>query len=142
MSNASAVGNITGHCLCGGVRYKASAVRRQVIRCHCEMCRRAIGNVWTATQALRSDLTIEDDDCLSWYQSSNHVRRGFCGKCGASLFFDSDQRPTMSIAAATIDQPSGLEFAAHVFTDEATDYEPLSDGAPTFPNDQHGITYP
>ena len=142
MSNSNAVQNVTGHCLCGGIRYKASAVRRQAIRCHCEMCRRAIGNVWTATQAVRADLTIEDDGCLTWYQSSDHARRGFCNRCGASLFFDSNQRPTMGIAAATIDQPSGLEFAAHIFTDDATDYEPLTDGAPTFTDGRHGIVYP
>ena len=142
MSNTNAVQDVTGHCLCGGVSYKATAVRRQAVRCHCEMCRRAIGNVWTATQAVRSDLTIEDDGCLTWYQSSDRARRGFCNRCGASLFFDNNQRPTMGIAAATIDQPSGLEFAAHIFTDDATDYEPLSDGAPTFSDGHHGIVYP
>tara|TARA_Y100001934_G_scaffold283501_1_gene403784 strand:- start:1547 stop:1867 length:321 start_codon:yes stop_codon:yes gene_type:complete len=106
------------------------------------MCRRAIGNVWTATQVLREDLRVEEDDCLSWFQSSDHARRGFCNRCGASLFFDSNKRPTMGIAAATIDQPSGLEFAAHIYTDEATDYEPLTDGATTYADGQHGITYP
>ena len=142
MPTSTPVKNVTGRCLCGGVRYTASAVRREVIRCHCEMCRRAIGNVWTATLALRSDLTIEDDGCLRWYQSSDHARRGFCGKCGASLFFDSEQRPSIGIAAATIDQPSGLEFAAHIFTADAADYEPISDDEASFADGQHGIVYP
>jgi hypothetical protein len=142
MSKVEPVKNITGHCLCGGVRYKANAARRQVIRCHCEMCRRAVGNVWTATQALRGDLKVEDDGCLSWYQSSDHARRGFCNRCGASLFFDSSHRPTMGIAAATIDQPSGLEFSAHIYTDDATDYEPLSENVPSYADGRHGITYP
>ncbi len=142
MSTSNAVGDISGHCLCGGVRYRAPAARRQAVRCHCEMCRRAIGSIWTATQVVREDLTIEDDDCLSWYRSSDHARRGFCGRCGASLFFDSDRRPTMGIAAATIDQPSGLEFAAHIHTADATDYEPISGEAPSFRDGRHGIVYP
>lgn len=142
MSNTNAVENVTGHCLCGGVRYKASAVRRELIQCHCEMCRRATGVVWRATQAVRADLTIEDDDCLTWYQSSEHARRGFCRNCGASLFFDSDQRPNMGIAAGTIDQPSGLEFAANIYTDDAADYEVISDAVPNISDGQHGIVYP
>jgi hypothetical protein len=106
------------------------------------MCRRAIGNVWTATVAVRDDVTIEDDGFLTWYQSSDHVRWGFCGRCGASLFAENDQRPMNGIAAATVEQPSGLEFAAHIFTDNATDYEPLTEGAPTYFDGQHGIVYP
>jgi hypothetical protein len=48
----------------------------------------------------------------------------------------------MGIAAATIDQPSGLEFSAHIYTDDATDYEPLSENVPSYADGRHGITYP
>ena len=142
MSNTNAVENISGHCQCGGVRYQARAARRQLIQCHCEMCRRAVGGIWMATQALREDLTIEDDGCLEWYQSSEHGRRGFCNSCGASLFFDREGRPTMSIAVGTVDQPSGFEFAAHCNTADAADYEIFTDDLPKFPDGQHGIEFP
>ena len=148
MPNSNAVKNVSGHCLCGGVRYEASAVRRQLVHCHCEMCRRAVGGVWQATQALRGDLTIEDDGCLAWYRSSEKARRGFCGRCGASLFFDGpgdgdrDDRTTMGIAAGTIDQPSGLELAADIHVDDAADYEIVSDAVPSFGDGRHGIVYP
>ena len=147
MSNPDAVENnavedVSGHCLCGGVRYEAAAVRRRLVQCHCETCRRAVGAVWQATQALREDLTIEDDGCLAWYRSSGKARRGFCGRCGSSLFFDHDDRPTMGIAAGTIDQPSGLELAADIHVDDAADYEVLSAEVPSFPDGRHGIAYP
>ena len=34
-------------------------------------------------------ITIEDDGCLTWYRSPPPVRRGFCGRCGSSLFYQS-----------------------------------------------------
>ena len=142
MSNTSAVSNVTGRCLCGGVRYESSAVRRELIHCHCEMCRRVTGGLWIATHSVRSDLTIEDDHCLAWYQSSDHARRGFCRKCGSSLFFDSTQRPTMGIAAGTVDQPSGLELVAHIFTADAADYTRFTDDLRQVTDGQHGLVYP
>ena len=142
MSTSNAVENVSGHCLCGGVRYRARAVRRQLVQCHCEMCRRAVGGVWQATQALREDLIVEDDNCLSWYRSSGKARRGFCGRCGASLFFDHDDRPTMGIAAGALDQPSGLELAANIHVADAADYEVISGDAPNFRDGRHGIVYP
>ena len=142
MPHSNAVKNVSGHCLCGGVRYKASAVRRQLLQCHCEMCRRAVGAVWQATRAVREDLTIEDDGCLAWYRSSEKARRGFCARCGASLFFDPDDSPTIGIAAGTIDQPSGLEFAANIHVDDAADYGVVSDTVPSFGDGRHGIVYP
>lgn len=142
MPQSNAVENISGHCMCGGVRYKASAARRKLIQCHCEMCRRTTGGAWTATQALRDDLIIEDAGSLAWYRSSEHAKRGFCRNCGASLFFDSDERPTMGIAVGTIDQPSGMELAAHICTADAPDYEVMTDGLPQVPDEEHGIEYP
>lgn len=142
MSNSNAIQNVTGHCLCGGVRYKASAVRREIIQCHCEMCRRQTGGLWMATHVVRSEITIEDDDCLMWYQSSPHAKRGFCNKCGSSLFIDNDERPTMGIGAGSVDQPSGLELAVHIFADDAADYDVIEDGLRRVPDGNPGLVYP
>ena len=49
-----------------------------------------------------------------------------CRKCGSSLFFDSEQRPTIGIAAGTVDQPSGLELVVHIFTADAADYTSIT----------------
>ena len=98
MSNTHPVHDVSGRCLCGSVRYQVSAVRRELIHCHCEICRRMTGAVWIGTHAVRSDLTIEDDDCLAWYQSTDHGSRGFCRKCGSTLFFllIHESHPVMS----------------------------------------------
>lgn len=123
----NAVPDVSGGCLCGGVRYTARAVRRELVQCHCGMCRRSSGGLWMATHAVRTDVTIEDDGCLAWYQASAQARRGFCRRCGSNLFLDNAQRPTMAITAGTVDQPSGLELAVHIFMDDAADYDMITD---------------
>ena len=48
--------------------------------------------------------------------------RGFCSECGASLFWSAQDRVSISVAAGTLDQPTGLHTVAHIFTAERADY--------------------
>ena len=67
---------------------------------------------------------------LRWVRSPHsdaEARRGFCGECGSSLFWDPPRRDTISIAAGTLDQPTGLRIAAHWFVSQAADYDEVPD---------------
>jgi len=123
----------TGGCLCGGVRYAVSGPLRPVVACHCEQCRRTSGHYFAATRARSDDVTFEHDDTLRWYPSSPGVRRGFCNVCGASLFFEREGSDAISIAAGTLDKPTGLRLVQHIFTASAGDYYAINDGLPQAP---------
>lgn len=63
--------------------------------------------------------------------SDNHARRGFCSECGSSLFWDAPSRDTVSIAAGTLDSPTGLRLIGHVYVAQIGDYyPPPDDGLP------------
>ena len=66
-------------------------------------------------------------DALRWYRADGR-ERGFCATCGASLFWRADGRPTISIAAGTLDAPTGLRTVAHIYTRDQGDYYEI-DGA-------------
>lgn len=122
-----------GRCLCGAVTYAVDGPLRAVTICHCTECRRFTGSVWHATAAWRDDLTIRDPEGrLTWYRSSEHAQRGFCAACGSSLFLDYDRRPYMAITAGTLDTPTGLRLARHIFTGESGDYYVVPNDAPHF----------
>ncbi|MDP7548060.1 MAG: GFA family protein [Alphaproteobacteria bacterium] len=126
----------TGKCHCGRVRYRIAGPVRQVVECHCESCRRITGSVWHATGARQRDVTITDDDgALHWYRSSEKVERGFCGNCGASLFFRRDNVDIITITAGSLDQPTGLHLMMRIFTDDMADYaaDTSGDDIPRFP---------
>ena len=64
-------------------------------------------------------------------ESDAHARRGFCGECGSSLFWDAPGRDYVAIAAGSLDGDTGLRVAGHWFTSQKGDwYELPDDGLP------------
>ncbi len=111
----------TGGCLCGGVRYAIDGPLRDVIVCHCSRCRRTHGGAAPYSRCAVADLTI-DGDALRWYIVDER-ERGFCTACGASLFWKVSGSETISVAAGTLDPPTGLRTMGHIFVEDAGDYE-------------------
>jgi hypothetical protein len=73
----------------------------------------------------RDALRFLSDASLRWIdspESNAHARRGFCGECGSSLFWDAPDRETISIAAGTLDEPTGLRTVAQIYAASAGDY--------------------
>lgn len=110
---------VHGSCLCGDVTFQVDGPLRPVIACHCTQCRKTSGHHVAATSALRSDVTISGD--VTWYASSPEARRGFCGTCGSNLFWDGPG-VNLSIFAGSLDTPTGLALAGHIFCDAKGDY--------------------
>lgn len=111
-----------GGCLCGAVRFEVEGTLRDVVLCHCSMCRKSHGHVGAYSAAPKTALRLTESRGLKWYASSGFARRGFCGECGASLFWERGDRDTMSIAAGTLDAPTGLTTARQVHVEDASDY--------------------
>jgi len=131
-----------GGCACGAVRYRAGGELRPVVACHCSQCRKAFTNYGAFTAAARDSLTVEGGGEVSWYDSSPGVRRGFCRHCGSALFWDSSSNAFVSIAAGTLDQPSGLKLVRHVFAADKADFYDIADGLERFAQGQGGDTWP
>lgn len=125
-----------GGCLCGSVRYAVHGPLREILVCHCVECRRWAGRAWTPTAARNADLELREDGALVWVKSprSEHgASRGFCRRCGASLFWRAPAFDRTSISAGTLDDPSGLRIAAHIWVEHAVDWEQPRDGLPGYP---------
>jgi hypothetical protein len=129
----------TGGCLCGGVRYRVRGRLRPVVNCHCGQCRRTHGHFAAYTTASKVMLELLEEAGLRWYGSSPGVRRGFCGTCGGSVFWERADGPTVSIAAGTLDAPTGLATVGHIYTAEAGDYYSIKDGLPRFAGSDGGL---
>jgi hypothetical protein len=119
----------TGSCLCGGVRYEVRGDLSPVSACHCSQCARTSGNFVASTDCAIADLTLASADTLRWYRSSERAERGFCAQCGGNLFWRETGAGTISIMAGTIDPPTHLRLARHIFTGSRSDYYDIADGA-------------
>ncbi len=120
----------TGSCLCGAVRYRISGPMRPVVYCHCEQCRRTSGHHVAATACHPDDIDMSDDGSLTWFRSSDVADRGFCARCGSNLFYRPRHRKWLSIMAGSLDGPTDLAAAAHIFVGSKSDYYVICDGLP------------
>ena len=116
------VRTITGSCLCGGVRYRASGELRGIINCFCGQCQKTSGHHFAATRVAQADFELLSDSTLTWYRSSPGARRGFCRRCGGNLFWEKEGLDTISITAGTIDKPTGLAVIDNIYVEDANDY--------------------
>ncbi len=132
--------DINGGCLCGDVRYQIHGSRRDIVDCHCENCRRTHGHVAAYTAVNKEDLTLVSQLSLKWYHdSSPDTYRGFCSRCGASLFWDSRSgNNRISISAGSLDTGHGLKTIGHVYVAEAGEYYQISDDLPQFEYSNQG----
>ena len=120
----------SGGCDCRAVRYTVTGSLRDVTNCHCGQCRRTHGHVAAYTNAFKSDLELTEQRGLKWYISSDFARRGFCGECGGSLFWEDHKSDEIGIAAGTLDYPTGLKTIGEIFVADKSDYYDLIEDLP------------
>ena len=123
----------TGGCLCGAVRFEVTGPLRDVLLCHCQMCRRTHGHIGAYSATAKSGLRILESRGLKWYASSEVARRGFCSECGASLFWEASGRDHVSIAAGMLDAPTGLATTLQIYVSSAGDYYAIDERIPMRP---------
>jgi hypothetical protein len=119
-----------GACLCGAVRFRVEGDLNPPDACHCSQCRKSSGHFWASTDVARAALRIEGEDSISWYASSERVRRGFCRQCGSSLFWDPVHRDKIAIAMGAFESPTGTKLHMHIFVADGGDYYDIADGLP------------
>ena len=132
----------TGSCLCGDVAYEVTGDLRPVVNCHCLQCRKTTGHFMAATAAGLTHFNITEDKGLKWYRSSDTARRGFCGSCGASLFWQGDGKDYVAISAGTVDGPTGLQTEGHIFCEAAGDYYEIAGGSFQQEGGGHAVSTP
>ncbi len=122
-----------GDCQCGDVRFSATPPTLFCAHCHCDFCRRAHGAAvvtWFGVPDAQFRF-LAGEDLVTWYASSKQGRRGFCARCGSTLFYTSSLSPgEVHIALAnmrgSIDRPPDL----HVFFDAHVDWLEFNDDLP------------
>jgi hypothetical protein len=124
---------LKGECLCGAVSFEVEGEQEHAPEaCHCSQCRKQSSHFFAAVNVRRSALAVLGADKVTWFQSSEQVRRGFCSVCGSSLFW----QPTMegydftAVAMGSFESPTGTRLAGHTFVGDKGDYYEIDDGLP------------
>jgi hypothetical protein len=123
-----------GSCLCGAVRFEVACELPAPDACHCTQCRKHSGHYFASTDVPRTALTVHGAEHVTWFRSSEKVRRGFCSTCGSSLFWDPVHRDWIGIAMGAFDGPTGTRLRIHIHVADKGDYYDIADGLPQNPH--------
>jgi hypothetical protein len=126
-----------GRCLCGALEFSIRLPSKWIAHCHCTMCRRAHGAAfvtWVGAEA--TSFSVSDPEgLLRWYRSSPEAQRGFCVRCGSTLFFRSEKWPgEVHIVRANFESELDREPQAHVFFDTHVPWLDINDTLPKRPS--------
>tara|TARA_Y100001970_G_C14249993_1_gene871101 strand:+ start:3422 stop:3826 length:405 start_codon:yes stop_codon:yes gene_type:complete len=123
---------LSASCLCNGVSMTIKGQFRPVINCHCIQCTKTHGNYAAYTSVLEQNIIFKSKKTLKWFQSSAKAKRGFCKKCGSSIFFKRIGSKAVSISAGLFRNPSKLKTISHIYVKNKRDYYKITDDLPKF----------
>jgi len=95
-----------GGCQCGAVRYRVNGALTNAHICHCRMCQKAAGNLFMPlANAQNAEFEVTRGE-ISWFASSDPVRRGFCRDCGTPLIYKTLGARHLNVTIGSLDDPA------------------------------------
>jgi hypothetical protein len=97
----------TGGCQCGAVRYALFVAPQNSHVCHCRMCQRATGGLFSALAgAPKSEFAWTKGE-PAMFASSNLATRGYCRDCGTPLGFTYNREDArFYVTIGSLDEPA------------------------------------
>ena len=78
---------LSGSCSCGAVTYQASSPVRRIVNCHCNMCRRMNGSMFSSYAVIKfENLKVQGGEHLGRYHPTERAIKHFCRNCGSPVF--------------------------------------------------------
>ena len=124
--------NSKGKCLCSGIKFTTKGFHREVSNCHCFQCMKTHVNFAAYTRVDDDCLNFQSKKTLKWFRSSKNAKRGFCSRCGASIFFKVNKSKTTSISAGIFDKSLKVKTNKNIFVKKRLKYYKLDKSIPKF----------
>jgi hypothetical protein len=104
---------LSGGCHCGAIRYEAKVENHEAYYCHCRMCQRSFGNIFSTFFNLPKVSVEWTTRAPKYFHSSKIAQRGFCGECGTPLSFEYHDSERMDLSVGSLDYPEQMKPVNH-----------------------------
>lgn len=111
-----------GTCLCGAVQIEMANLPKQIGACFCSACRKINGGGPLLGVHGNSELKASGQENIVRYTSSDWAERGFCKKCGTTLFYHLTVGSEDYIYSAGLFDDAEFEITSEIFVDAKPDY--------------------
>ncbi len=113
MDAADQSGMFTGGCLCGAVRFSCSQQPSLVSYCHCRMCQKQTGGLFSVMANFPRAAVMWSGKERILRRSSPLAVRGFCGDCGTPLSFQYEDAEHTSVSVGALEHPERVRPTQH-----------------------------
>ena len=128
-----------GGCLCGRVRYRATAEPLRATHCHCSQCRRASGAPFLTWVAFPAGSFAITKGAPGRYHASGKAERTFCPDCGSQLTFRHvDSTHQVDVTAGSLDDAEAVRPVDHIWISAQLGWLRIDDGLPRYPGERDG----
>ncbi len=111
-----------GQCQCGLVQIEVEDLPKKIGACYCAICRKINGGGPQLGVHGTSELKASGAEHIQRYASSDWAERGFCNKCGTTLFYHLTVGPQDYIYSAGLFNDYEFEITSEIFIDAKPDF--------------------
>ena len=125
---------VSGGCMCGAIRYEVPESPLGIGICHCRTCQQQTGSAfWVGVRFPGEDVHWTAGE-PAYYESSDHMHRGFCPDCGSAICYRFLESPypgftnSISLAIGTFDDPHRWKPEFHFAEENQLEWTKFEDG--------------
>ena len=114
---------MTGSCNCGDIRYEVDGEPKNVVNCHCGLCRRMNGAAFsTYVVVLETDFRLLQGELTAWNVTRNAVK-SFCGRCGTPIHNRNPKYQGLRMLhLGSLDESSQLSPQINIYCENEVDW--------------------
>ena len=125
----------SGQCLCGAVKIAIHGAIRDIIHCHCSLCRKASGTAYATNGfVVRAEFNvITGQELLNSFSLKQGRQRHFCCRCGSPVYSSSEADPhRIRIRLGILDSDISERPISHNFVSSKANWDDLDADLPRY----------
>lgn len=119
--------DILGNCSCRAVQYKISGDIKNIVNCHCSICRKLMGSAFATYVVVPENqhvITQGQEYIATYHLPETTAQKHFCKKCGSPLFNTNPGRygSVKIVSFGTLEEGNGLSPLVNIYCENKVDW--------------------